>query len=477
MHPISVDYVYRQLIHLCLALVLVSSSSDAQDIVASDPPPEVIGDAHPDRDGLSNVITAGDEKLLSQIQHGCHNYFWNEVGTAKIARDRKKAPVSSIAAVGFQLAALPIAVERGWVSHDEAEKRGEAVLRRLIARKDNKRFGLYFHYLDLDTAGKSDSGYEVLVSTVDSAILFAGAIVAGEYFGGPVKQLAREMTSNANWSAFTTGHDGEIAMGWRPSDRRNPTGPGEFHSHHWKIASDEERLVYFLAAGAAEDHAVAPEQYYKLKRVVKHHAELPPFVVSPQGALFQHFFSHCWIAYNELGPDNPNKFGITAPRVDWFENSRRAALTHRRRCKDVSDRLSTLSGDAWGLSACVSRDGYLVPHVMPNLVDNDKWGHGTLATYAAASSIMFTPRESMQALREFSTLKVAGNPVLVSPESGGYGLVDSYNVDQQWICDDWVGIDVGPTMVGIENARTGLIWRLFMQSDVAQGAVRRLKLD
>ena len=43
--------------------------------------------------------------------------------------------------------------------------------------------------------------------------------------------------------------------------------------------------------------------------------------------------------------------------------------------------------------------------------------------------------------------------------------------------DDYVGIDVGPMLLGIENARTGLIRRLFMQSATARNAVSRLQLQ
>lgn len=428
-------------------------------------------------EALESVWSKSDEGLLTEIQRGAHNYLWNEVGRALIARDRKKAPVSSIASVGFQLSALPIAVERKWIDRPTGRARAQTILQHLLDRTDNKRFGLYYHYLDLDTAAVSNSGYEVLVSTVDSAILFAGAIVAGEYFGGKTKQLARKMTRDADWKAFATGPGGELSMGWRPKDKDAPAGSGQFHSHYWRIASDEERLIYFLACGAPENHRIAPEPYFRLQRVVKQHAELEPFVVSPQGTLFQHFFSHCWIDYGRLPADDPAKFGIAGPRVDWFENSRRATLTHRARCIEVSSEFETLSSDTWGLSACVSRGGYLVPQVQPNLSKRDNWGQGTLATYAAASAIMFTPKESLAALRAFRSLKVGDNPVLVSPGTGGYGLVDSYNLDQGWICDDWVGIDVGPTIVAIENARTGLVWRLFMQSEVAQRAVDRLKLS
>jgi hypothetical protein len=102
---------------------------------------------------------------------------------------------------------------------------------------------------------------------------------------------------------------------------------------------------------------------------------------------------------------------------------------------------------------------------------------GTVAPYAAASAIMFTPQESLAALREFRELKGRDGQPLVwrDPHRGGYALADSFNLDQGVTCDDNVAIDVGPMLLAIENARTGLIWRLFMEHDVARRAVERLK--
>jgi hypothetical protein len=43
-------------------------------------------------------------------------------------------------------------------------------------------------------------------------------------------------------------------------------------------------------------------------------------------------------------------------------------------------------------------------------------------------------------------------------------------------CNDNVAIDVGPMILAIENARTGLIWKLFMEHEYAKRACEKLKL-
>ena len=369
-------------------------------------------------------FSAADEALLDEVQRACFLYFWKEVGASGLVKDRKKAPVSSVAAVGFQLSALPIGVERGWISREEGQERAERILRTLYERTDNKKFGLYYHFPDYDTGGQSGTGYEVLVSTVDSALFVAGAIPAGEYFGGEVKRLVDRIVADANWRAFATGPDGSVSMGWRPTSKTQPAGEGEFHTWHWTCASDEERLTCFVGVGSPNpEHALPPESYYRLRRTVKSHKDMPAYAVSPQGTLFHYFFSHCWIDYHGLGADDPGRLGVDGVRVDWFENSRRAVLTQRQRCIEQSGRFRTLAEDRWGLSACGGRDGYLVPEIQPNEIDKDTWYEGTVAPYAAGASIMFAPRESLAAIRAFRGLKDEGGRPLVwrDPLKGATG--------------------------------------------------------
>ncbi len=425
-------------------------------------------------------FAAGDVALLDEVEHAAFLYFWNEVGQpAALVRDRKKAPVSSIAAVGFQLATLPVGVERGWVSHAAARRRALSVLGALTAHRDNRKFGVFLHFPDLHTGGPSHEGYEVLYSTVDHALFLAGAITAGEYFGGEVKRVADRLVAETNWRAYAVGPGGLLSMGWKPADPHDLSGAGTFLQAHWSYASDEERLVYFLAVGAPRaDHAVAPALYYRLKRPLKRHDAMSAYAVSWPGTLFTYEFSHLWIDYRSLGRDRPERFGVAAPPVDWFENSRRAVLTHRQRCIEQAGRFKTLSQDRWGLSACAGRDGYIVPRVRPNDCDVDEWFEGTVAPYAATTAIMFTPRESLAAIRAFRTLRNAdGGPMVWrDPAAGGYGFVDAFNLDQGYASDDYVGIDQGPIVLAIENVRSGLVWKLFMRSETARRAVERLRL-
>jgi hypothetical protein len=431
-------------------------------------------------------FSPADEALLEKVQRGCFQYFWREVGTpAMLAKDKTSDTVCSIAAVGFQLSSLPIAVERGWISRAEGHERALTVLRSLVHRHDNKKFGIYFHYLDERTGGLPDYSrtkhrYELQASTVDHALFQSGAMTAASYFGGDVEKLVDVICSDANWHAVYDQESGWITMGWRATTERGPNGPGEIRPSFWEYSSDEERLIYFLAVGSpSEEHTVEPTAYYRLRRPLKRHGERPPYVVSWNGSLFTYFFSHCWIGYRHLAADDPGQFGIDAPGVDWFENSRRAVLTHRARCIEASAEFPTLSANRWGLAPCSFRDHYFVHEVRPNFSDNDVWYDGVVPPYAAGSAIMFAPVESIAAMREYISLKGPDGRLLAwrDPAQGGYGFVDSFSLDPPYGHEDNLGIDAGPLLLAIENVRTGLVWRLFMQHDVAERAVGRLQLE
>jgi hypothetical protein len=430
-------------------------------------------------------FSAEDEALLDEIQRGCFQYFWREVGAgACLVKDKTSDTVCSIAAVGFQLSSLPIGVERGWITRDEGRERALTVLRALVRRDDNKKDGIYLHFLDERTGGQPDYSrtkypYELQASTVDHALLQAGAMTAAVYFGGDVATAAAPIVKETNWRKMFDAKSGWMTMGWKASTLKGVAGRGQIKPAYWQWCSDEERLVDFLAVGAPTEHAVEPKVYYDLKRTVKQHDELPPYVASWNGSMFTYFFAHCWIDYRHLAADDPSKFGAEGPAVDWFENSRRATLTHRARCIEVSDKFLTLGENRWGLAPCEFRNDYLVADVKPNVSDKDNWLGAVVPPYGAGSAIMFTPKESLAALREYRELKGKDGRPLVwrGPTEGGYGFLDSFSLDPPHGHEGNLGIDQGPLLLAIENARTGLIWRLFMQHEAAQRAVHRLKLE
>ncbi len=447
----------------------------------------------------------GESALLEEIQRGAFLFFWHESHRETgMVRDRTGAEIVSVAGVGFQLSALPIGVERGWVSRGDAEARAALIMRSLLGAEDNRHAGLFFHYLDGRTGRPSTEGYETLVSTIDTALLFAGVITASSYFGGEVAAMGDRMLAAADWTAFFEPEPaaefarGFISLGWRPDDAENPTGPGTVLPYSWIDAGCEHRLVTFLAVCAEEGGGVPPEKYYALRRKLGTYDDLGHIAWFPwSGALFTAFFSHCWIDYAHMGPDDPAAHGVERrPRVDWWENSRRLAEMHRLKAIENPLGFKTVGPNAWGLGASDGPDGYHVAHLHPEPVEmygaivgvdyppespGDDWIDGTTAPYAAGSCIMFTPRESLAALRHYRELRDESGALVVwrepDPAAREYGFRDAYNLDKGWVASDYVAIDQGPLLLAIENARSGLVWDLFMRHPLVARGLERLGLE
>lgn len=502
--------------------------------VAAPPPAKALGsyviDAPPSVPRPPFQFSKDDDAFLDEVQRGAFNYFWDAANPkSQMIPDRTSNTILSMAGVGFQLCSLCIGVERKWVSREDAQKRAEFVLRALASRTDIRKHGLFYHFLEGDTAGQPDPDTkppEIIVSTIDTALLMCGIMTASSYFGGEVAKVGDALVADANWKAFVLEEgagearsEGFVSLGWKPDDPKKPTGEGKLLPYAWIDCGDEHRLVTFLGVAAPrEEHRLPPETYYRMRRQVGQYGGEPklnaagemvggtgPVCYFPwSGALFVSTFAHCWLDYSAMGPDDPHAFGFKArPRVDWWENARRTTRLHQIKCAENPMKLPTLSAQCWGLTASDKQDGYLVAGVFPDAipvsgaipehdypmyVPKDAWGDGTIAPYAAGSTVMFSPGPAVAALRHYAGLKnEKGEPLVWRSPSGtgastprGHGFRDAFNLKQPgespWAAPDDLAIDQGPLLVAIENARTGLVWRLFAQHPVAKAGMERLRM-
>ncbi|MEM9082026.1 MAG: glucoamylase family protein [Planctomycetota bacterium] len=468
-------------------------------------------------------FSASDEALLEEIQRASFLFLWEscdpETGMVYDRSAVSDVHVASVAGIGFQLAALPVAVERGWITRAEGEDRAERILSAIASNPNNRKAGLFYHFVDARDGGPTREAYEKVVSTIDSALFFAGAIVCGQYFGDEVERIGDELLSEADWTFFqggardTSEEAGFVSLGWAPRDKDDPTGDGDLLPGYWLDSGAEHRLIMFLAAAAPkESHRISAEQYYRLRRHLGEWNEIGKMVYLPwSGALFTAFFDHCFIDYAGAGMDDPGVHtDVPRARVDWWENSRRLSLMNRERAIENPLGLPTFGANAWGLTAMDTVHGYGVPGLFPMplefvnampgrdyaevhvedqwgrpipsgemYVPGDAWGDGTIAPYGAGSAIMFLPDQSVAAMRWMRNLKDSdGEPVVWrAPRDGGYGFLDSFNLGTGWIAHDYVAIDQGPLVLAIENARTGLIWELFHKHEWVKEAMDRLGMD
>ena len=89
---------------------------------------------------------------------------------------------------------------------------------------------------------------------------------------------------------------------------------------------------------------------------------------------------------------------------------------------------------------------------------------GTLAPTAAGGSIPFAPSECIAALKNMK--QNLGEKIF-----GQYGFKDAFNqtITYQdgsagWFDQDYLGIDQGAILIGIENYRNDFVWRLMKKN-------------
>ena len=79
----------------------------------------------------------------------------------------------------------------------------------------------------------------------------------------------------------------------------------------------------------------------------------------------------------------------------------------------------------------------------------------------------YTPVQSLAALKYF--YRTQGAKLF-----GLMGFYDAYNLTRNWVADSYLAIDQGPIITMIENYRTGLLWKYFMQSPEIQPALNAI---
>lgn len=124
---------------------------------------------------------------LDKLQRDSFGYFLHETNPANglvVDKTAEDWP-ANVAATGLALAVYPVAVERGFVSRSAAVERTLATLRFFWSSRQGPEpdatgyHGFYYHFLDMQTGQRA---WQCELSTVDSAFLLAGALVAGMYF-------------------------------------------------------------------------------------------------------------------------------------------------------------------------------------------------------------------------------------------------------------------------------------------------------
>ncbi|NQT86443.1 hypothetical protein HQ560_06735 [bacterium] len=391
---------------------------------------------------LVGPLAAGEQpvsKLTEELEQKAFGYFWNESDpTTGLTRDRASnskpdtRTVGSMAATGFALAAIPIGVDRGWITPKDGLKRAVATLSFARDKLEHKN-GWYYHFVDIRTGERQ---WKCEVSSIDTALFLAGALAVAKYYPGrQAESLADEIYRRVDFPwMLTDGHNrpAELSLchGWKPK--------GGFLPHRWRRYS-EHMILYLLAMGSS-NHPIPEAAWRAWGRRAEHYGAYRAFACAP---LFTHQYSHAFVDFRNV---------VDGQGHDYWDNSVNATLADRKFCMDQAEEFPTYGEFVWGLSATDGPDGYKAYGAPPGRPVHD----GTVAPWSMTASIVFAPelvQKSMQHIRDTHKDKVWGR----------YGFPAAFNVGREFWAKDVIGIDVGCALLMIENYRTGKPWERFMK--------------
>lgn len=408
-----------------------------------------------------------DDELLDMVQRGCFRYYW-EAANPESGLALEVLPgdddLIALGGSGFGIIAQVVATERGFIARDESAARLLKIVRFLD--KADRFHGAWPHFLHGDTGkvwplfGKYDNGGDL----VETAFLIQGLLTARQYFDRDtaeereLQETITRMWREVEWDWYRKTADGDVLYWhWSPDHA--------WHISHPLVGWNETMIAYLLAI-ASPTHA-APASLYHTGWA----GQSPLAVDYRQGwSRTTHgdhytngntYYGHkldvgCgtggdlfFAQFSYLGFDPRNKRDKYA---NYFQNNRQLALINRAYCVDNPRGYKGYGPDCWGLSAGI-RNGGGKPQPRSD--------NGTICTSAAIGCMPYTPEESMAVLRHL--YRDLGDKVW-----GVYGFHDGFNETENWFDECYMGLNQAQIVVGIENHRTGLPWKLFMTNPEIQ---------
>jgi hypothetical protein len=389
-------------------------------------------------------FTPEDDQLLDDLERLSCCYFWEQASAETgLVKDRCNVTrastdnliVASIAATGFGLTALCIGELRGFLSRSEARARVITTLK-FMAEKLAHHRGFFYHFANINTGERV---WDSEISSVDTAILLCGILTCRTHFRDTdITLLAHEISNRVEWT-WLSEDTTLLPHGWRPESG--------FLQFRWDFYN-EMMMMYLLGLGSPT-YPLRTEVWDAWKRTQFEYDGMR--YIGSFAPLFVHQYSQAWFDFR----NKRDRY------TDYFQNSVVATRVHRQFCVELGRHFSDYSADLWGITASDSDRGYVIWGGPPSLGPID----GTVAPAAAGGSLPFLPEESVRVLRNIKHRY---------PRAWScYGFVDALNPLKNWYDTDVVGIDTGITMIMAENARTGYIWKVFMENPEAQRGMER----
>lgn len=407
-----------------------------------------------------------ENQLLDTIQKQTINYFWDGAEpNSGLARERlhmdniyPTSPKNTITTggSGFGLMAILVGVERGFITRDAALNRFIKIVDFL--KKADRFHGAWPHWMNGKTGkvlpfSKKDDGGDL----VETAFLVQGLLTVAEYFkdgNDKEKELVSKIDKlweGVEWDWYTKNGENVLYWHWSPNYGWDMNFP---------VGGYNECLIMYVLAAASPTHPITKSVYDKgwarSGAIVSKDSLYGEALVlnyykhedAPVGPLF-------WAHYSYLGL-NPK--GLKDRYADYWKLTQNQAKIHYKYALDNPKHFNGYGDSLWGLTSSYSIKGYAGHRPGRDL--------GVIAPTAALSSFPYTPNESMKMLKNL----YKNHDTLI----GKYGPYDAFSLQDNWYTPRYLAIDQGPIPVMIENYRTGLLWKLFMQHKDVKNGLKKL---
>ncbi|MEO8748063.1 MAG: glucoamylase family protein, partial [Rhodanobacter sp.] len=421
-----------------------------------------------------HVFTAAQGKLLEKLQSDAFRYFteYANPDNGLVADSTKAGSAASISATGFALSCYPIAAERGWLSRKQAMAITLKTLRFFHGSRQGKDAkatgykGFYYHFLDMHSGKRAE---HCELSTIDTAMLLSGMLVASEYFDRKstgekeIRSLSKALMERVDWNWTLDGK--EVNHSWTPT--------GGFKKADWEGYT--EALMMYVFGAASVSHPI-PREVYELDAQGyewHHNAGLEWIHATP---LFIHLFPQAWLDLRGLQDGFVSKHAD----IDYAENTRRAIQVQRDYANLNPQNFAGYGGDIWGLSACMGPEGKLK---MRNGKSRKFLGYaargvthgpddGTLVPWGAATCMAHAPEAALAGMQ--AMLKNYPRALSDGQFIGGINPSLPGDGPEGWLAPSRFGLDQGLVIMMIENARSGLIWELTRNSSLVKRGLTKL---
>ncbi|RZJ70485.1 glucoamylase family protein [Flavobacterium sp.] len=431
-----------------------------------------------DKNRIASADKLTDEQLIDLVEKQTFKYFWDFAEpNSGLARERffpdgnypeNDSHIVATGGSGFGLMSILAGINQKYVTRQQAVERLEKIASFL--EKAERFHGAWPHWINGTTGkvvpfGQKDNGGDL----VETAFLCEGIICVREFFkGGSDTEKALAAKYDALWKGvdfnWYTNRSNKLYWHWSPNYDWQMNFPLEGYN---------ETMITYILASASPDHAIDPKVYHDCwarKGAIKSDKEKYglPLLLKHNGA--EEFGGPLfWAHYSYVGLD-PHE--LTDKYANYWDLNYNQVKIDYEYCVKNPKKFKCYGPDYWGLTASYSvnaqgtigydsqkRVGYNA-----HMPSND---NGVVSPTAAVSSIVYLPKESIAAMRNFYENH--------NEESWGEaGFYDAISCQYKASAKQYLAIDQGPMVAMIENYRSGLLWKLFMNAPEVQQGLKRL---